>query len=134
MQSRLARGSLALALFAAVLASCSNNSDSTSPVPPVTGPTFNLAFPAAGTAGTPGTSNRLFFHDVGAWAYHCIPHGSSGMVGTVNVVVGAADSAFVQVGAGNALVFSPSTVTVDTGGYVRWANVSGMTNHTVSRP
>lgn len=134
MQSRLARGSLALALFAAVLASCSNNSDSTAPTPPITGPTFNLAFPAAGTAANPGTSNKLVFRDVGAWAYRCIPHGGSGMTGTVNVVVGAADSAFVAVGFGNALVFNPATVTIDTGGYVRWANVSSMTIHTVSRP
>src|SRR5262245_16451510 len=134
MQSRLARGSLALALFAAFLASCSNSSDSTSPAPPVTGPTFNLAFPVPGPAANPGTSNKLIFRDVGAWAYRCIPHGSSGMTGTINVVVGAADSAFVQVGAGNALSFSPATVTIDTGGYVRWANVSNMTIHTVSRP
>ncbi|HXS82273.1 MAG TPA: hypothetical protein VN896_06085 [Methylomirabilota bacterium] len=134
MQSRLARGALALALFAAILAGCSKSSDSTAPTPPVIGPTFSLAFPAQGTAGTPGTSNRLFFHDVGAWAYHCIPHGSSGMTGTINVVVGAADSAFVQVGAGNTLSFSPATVTIDTGGYVRWANVSNMSNHTVTRP
>jgi plastocyanin len=136
MQSRLARGSLALALFAAVLAGCSNSSDSTAPTPPVTGPTFNFAFPATGTAATPGTSNKRVFTagEVGSWAYRCIPHGSSGMTGTVNVVVGAADSAFVSVGFGNAPVFNPATVTIDTGGYVRWANVSNMAIHTVSRP
>ena len=136
MQSRLARGSLALALIAAVIAGCSNSSNSTVPTPPVTGPTFNFAFPATGTVATPGTSNKRVFTgaEAGSWAYHCIPHGGSGMTGTINVVVGAADSAFVQVGFGNALVFNPSTVTIDTGGYVRWANVSNMTNHTVSRP
>jgi plastocyanin len=57
------------------------------------------------------------------------------MTGTVNVVAGSAnDSAFVQVGPSNAFAFSPSTVTIDTGGYVRWANVSNMSNHTVTRP
>lgn len=130
MQSRLARASLALALFAAVLAGCSNSSDSTAPTPPVTGPTFNYAFPQT------GTSNKRVFTgaEVGSWAYRCIPHGASGMTGTVNVVVGAADSALVSVGFGNALVFNPATVSIDTGGYVRWVNVSNMTIHTVSRP
>lgn len=128
----------ALVLAAALVAGCSNNSSSsTAPTPPVTGPTFSFAFPAAGTVAVPGTSNfRIFTSgEVGTWAYRCIPHGSAGMTGTV--VVDAAstiDSAFVQVGAGNALAFSPSTVTIKPGGRVRWANVSSMTNHTVTRP
>jgi plastocyanin len=37
------------------------------------------------------------------------------------------------VGAGG-FNFSPSTVTIDSGGYVRWVNVSGLTTHTVTRP
>ena len=37
-------------------------------------------------------------------------------------------------GAGNAFVFSPNTVTIHAGGYVRWVNVSALTTHTVTRP
>jgi plastocyanin len=128
---------LTLALAAAIVAGCSSNDSGAPPIPPTSGPTFSFAFPATGTAAVPGTSNRRFFTaaEVGSWNYRCIPHGSGGMTGTVNVVAGSAnDSAFVQVGPSNAFAFSPSTVTIDTGGYVRWANVSNMSNHTVTRP
>jgi plastocyanin len=146
MQSRLVRAlpafALVLAFAAALVAGCSSSSNSTAPPPNnVVGPTFSLAFPAAGTPASPGTSNRLFFHgaDVGSWNYHCIPHQSLGMVGTINVTVGAAESALVLVGVDDspqhnaAFHFSPATVTIDTGGYVRWANASSMTIHTATR-
>jgi len=147
MQSRLARALPALALvlaFAAALAAgCSSSSNSTAPPPNnVVGPTFSLAFPVAGTPASPGTSNKIIFPaaDSGSWNYHCIPHQSFGMTGTINVVPGAqAESAFVLVGVDDspqhnaAFHFSPATVTIDTGGYVRWANASAMTIHTATR-
>ena len=125
----------AAAVVAAALSGCSNN-DSSSPTPPVTGPTFSFAFPTAGAEppGAPGTSNKLVFNDVGTWNYHCIPHGPQGMVGSVTVLAGGpADSATVKVGSGG-FQFVPSAVTIHQGGYVRWFNVSGLTTHTVSRP
>jgi plastocyanin len=140
MLSRSTRALSALAALAVVLAfalvtSCSNNNSSTAPPPnPGTGPTFSFAFPAPAAGGAIGTSNKRVFNEVGSWGYHCIPHQSAGMVGTINVVKGApAESALVQVGAGG-LAFSPSTVTIDSGGYVRWVNVSGLTVHTATRP
>jgi plastocyanin len=131
MPSRSIRALFALAfvLVTVVVASCSSNSSSSTAPTPTPGPTFSLAFPAT------GTSNKIVFTDVGSWAYHCIPHGPSGMTGTVVVdTLGPADSALVQVGAGNAFVFSPNTVTIHKGGYVRWVNTSGLTTHTVTRP
>jgi plastocyanin len=135
MQPRLVRAlpglALSLALFAAFVAGCSSSDNGAAPTPPVTGPTFSFAFLATGTSNF-----RVFpVGEEGTWSYHCIPHGSSGMVGTVIVdAASAVDSALVQVGAGNALVFNPVSVTIKPGGRVRWVNVSSMTNHTVTRP
>ena len=137
MSSRLARAIPALVLVAAIGAGCSSGSSNTTAPTPVPGPNFSFAFPTAGTVAVPGTSNKRTFTsaEVGVWNYHCIPHQSSGMTGTVTVLAGGpVDSALVQVGAGNALVFSPNAVTIHAGGYVRWINVSSMTIHTVSRP
>jgi plastocyanin len=122
-------------VLTALTTSCSSSSNNSVAPTPVPGPNFNLAFPTAGTLAAPGTSNKLVFNDVGSWGYRCIPHGSSGMTGTINVDAASAnDSAFVQVGPGDALAFSPASVTIKPGGYVRWANVSSMTIHTVTRP
>ena len=56
------------------------------------------------------------------------------MNGIVNVsATSGDDSILVHVGPGNALVFSPATVTIKSGGKVRWVNDSPMTNHTVTR-
>jgi plastocyanin len=142
MQPRLTRAlpalAFALAIFVAILAGCSGGDNGTAPSPaPVTGPNFSFAFPATGTVANPGTSNRRFFtrDEAGTWTYRCIPHGSAGMTGTIIVdPASTIDSALVQVGPGNSLSFSPSTVTIDTSGYVRWINVSSMNNHTVTRP
>ena len=135
MSSRLARAIPALVLVAAIGAGCSSGSSNTTAPTPVPGPNFSYAFPTAGTVAVPGTSNKLIFNDVGVWNYHCNAHGSSGMTGTVTVLAGGpVDSALVQVGAGNALVFSPNAVTIHAGGYVRWINVSTLTNHSASRP
>jgi plastocyanin len=95
----------------------------------VSGPSLSLTFPTAGAV-------RFFtFTDVGSWDYHCIPHQSFGMVGTVvvdsNSVV---DTATVDVGGAVAFRFTPGTVTVKRGGVVRWVNSSSLTTHTVTRP
>lgn len=93
------------------------------------GPAFDFHFPAT------GVSHSQMFMDAGTWAYHCTPHAGSGMTGTVTVDAASAnDSVLVEVGPGNALVFSPSSATVKPHGIVRWVNASSMTNHTVTRP
>lgn len=115
--------------LAVVLGCGGGSSKSTNPGGGASGPSFDLHFPAS------GTSQRFDFADAGTWDYHCTPHGNQGMTGTVVVSAGApVDSAFVQVGPGNALTFSPSSVSIRPGGHVRWQNVSSMTNHTVTRP
>ena len=102
-----------------------------------TGPAFNLTFPATGTSQT----FTFAATDTGSWIYHCMVHGSAtaGMRGTVVVNSTASeDSATVEVGVNSggtdALVFTPSLVTIKPGGHVRWINLSGMSNHTVTRP
>jgi len=88
--------------------------------------TFNFGPFAAGQSVT-----RQFTAS-GSTGYHCTPHRSSGMVGTVNVAATGDDSAVVQVGAGNSLTFSPATVNIKTNATVRWVNVSNSTMHTVT--
>jgi len=108
------------------LAGCSGK-DSASPSV-VSGPRFDFSFPAT------GTSHQFTFADAGDWDYACTPHGSIGMRGVVRVAnVFADDSVLVQVGAGGAFAFDPDTVLLHPGGHVRWVNVSGMLNHTVTR-
>lgn len=92
-------------------------------------PTFDLRFPAT------GASRTFTFTKDGTWDYVCTPHQGSGMDGTVIVNATATeDSALVTVGPSNTLAFSPTSVTIKTGGTVRWVNASNMTNHTVTRP
>ena len=68
------------------------------------------------------------FTNTGSFGYHCKIHG--GMTGTVNVVAsGGSDSAVVTT---PGMTFSPATVTINSGAYVRWA-IAG-TTHTVTRP
>ncbi len=88
-----------------------------------TGPTFN----------SDAFSNGKFvftFTTDGSFGYRCTIH--SGMTGTVNVSSAGTDSPLVTVGSGGN-VFSPATVSVRTGSYVRWVNSSGIL-HTVTRP
>ena len=95
------------------------------------GPTFDLHFPAT------NASQSFTFTTNGSWAYHCTPHGTqtSGMHGEVVVAAASAnDSALVIVGDNDTFTFTPSSVTIKTGGTVRWVNESSMTNHTVTRP
>ncbi len=94
------------------------------------GPSFDLRFPA------PGSSQQLTFAsaDTGSWSYHCTPHQSMGMTGTVNVTATAAsDTALVTVGVPDNR-FSPATVAIKPNGHVRWVNGSTATIHTVTRP
>lgn len=122
---------VALYAFAiAVIFGCGGGgSNSTAPPGPGGGPTFDLSFPAT------GASRSFTFTDAGTWDYKCTPHQGSGMTGTVVVSAGSAnDSALVTVGPSNSLTFSPSSVTIKTGGTVRWVNASSMTIHTVTRP
>jgi hypothetical protein len=102
------------------------------PASPATagGPRFNLTFPGVGPNGT---SQHLQINDIGTWNYACTPHASQGMTGTIVVAASGPDSAFVNVGLGNAFDFQPSTVTIRSGGHVRWQNQSNRTDHTVTR-
>jgi len=120
---------LLIAAGAVTLLAAGCSSKSTSAPAVVTGPTFNFSFPAT------GVSHQLQFTEAGSWDYHCIPHQSFGMTGTVIVDASSAvDSALVQVGPGTATVFQPSSVTIKLNGFVRWLNTGSMTNHTVTRP
>lgn len=101
----------------------------------ITGPTFSFTFPAGGTLSSVGTVHTQTFSEAGTFNYRCIPHESGGMTGTVVVDAGSSvDSVFVQVGSGAGFSFTPQTATIKVGGSIRWANVSAMTNHTVTRP
>ncbi len=126
-RTRLLALALLLASGTASLSGCSNEPSSTSP-PVATGPNFDFSFLQT------GTSHELPFITVGSWDYRCVPHAGGGMTGTVIVSASAPnDSALVQVGPGDALVFQPVSVTIKSGGKVRRVNVSSMTNHTVTR-
>ncbi len=78
----------------------------------LTAPTgFSRAFPSAGTVG-----------------YHCNFHRALGMVGTINIVAGAADSVVTVTASGT--TFIPGTVTIRPGGVVNWNVTQG--THTVT--
>ena len=123
--SRVAR--LVAMLAVAVLLGCSKSTDSTAPAPPVTGPRFDFRFPGAGPNGT---SQKLVFTDIGTWNYVCTTH-APGMAGAITVAAAGVDSQVVNLT--NSDTFSPATVTLKQGGYIRWVNQSSMTNHTVTR-
>ena len=113
---------------------CSKKS-SNAPPAGIIGPSFSFTFPAAGTVGNVGTVHTQTFSEAGTFNYHCIPHESGGMTGTIVVSASSSvDSVFVQVGSGAGFSFSPQTATIKVGGSIRWANVSAMTIHTVTRP
>lgn len=78
-----------------------------------------------------GQSAQLSFATAGAFGYHCIPHRSMGMTGTVQVDAGGSDSIVVQIGA-SGLTFTPTTAHIKPGGHVRWVNASSSTVHTVT--
>ena len=119
---------LVITALAAALGGCSSDESSTPTSPTPSGPTFHFTFPG------PDVSHSLTFVTVGSWNYRCVPHASSGMVGTVIVDAASAnDSAFVEVDPNDTFDFVPATVTIKSGGVVRWQNKSSMNNHTVTR-
>ena len=83
------------------------------------------------TSGTPGNPSGLFdsglhssgftfsftFSDPGTFSYYCIPHGASGMTGTV--IVAPNSTTMVTVGDGG-FFFFPSSVTINPGDTVQW--------------
>lgn len=78
-----------------------------------------------------GQSASFTFPNAGSFGYHCIPHRTMGMTGTVQVDGQGADSAVVQIAA-SGLSFTPSTAHIKPGATVRWVNASSATNHTVT--
>ena len=76
-------------------------------------------------------SARLTFPSAGTFGYHCIPHESMGMRGTVQVDASGADSSLVRIAA-SGLTYSPATAHIKPGGTVRWVNASSSTTHTVT--
>lgn len=115
---------LLLALPIAILLTRCGKNDTTKPVVDSNSPfdsrlqssgfVFIRAFPVAGSV-----------------PYHCIPHGGSGMTGTVTVsATSSTDTAEVVVGPGGSRTFSPTSVTVKVGGHVRWT--WGSSGHTVT--
>ena len=127
-RTRAALGALAVVAVIAWIG-CSKKSDGGYPNGPSTGgggTTFNFG-PFAASQSVVRT-----FTTAGTFGYHCNPHRSSGMTGTVQVDAGGADSVVVNIGPSNTLTFSPATAHIKPNGYVRWVNVSSMTNHTVT--
>ena len=126
MPVRRSASVVCLVLLTLTASDCAKKS--TQPEEVVSGPTFDLRFPAQ------GYSNELAFTEAGDWNYDCRPHEVSGMRGLIRVRESSTrDSAQVSVGAGG-LKFSPDTVTIKLNGKIRWVNVSSMLNHTVTRP
>jgi plastocyanin len=120
---------IAIASLSGALSGCSKSSSGsvpTAPSPPPPGKFDSGALPL-------GASYVVTFNNTGTVGYHCIPHQLQNMKGTVDVNSSGADSAVVQVGPGNSLTFSPSSVSVKPGKYVRWVNVSNMAIHTVTQ-
>lgn len=129
------RKPFAIAAAVVLLTAGCSSKDGSSPAPVAGGPALNLSFPGAGTPTVVGTQHVVTFTEAGSWGYYCVPHQSGGMTGTVVVSAGSSnDSAYVQVGGGGGLSFVPNSVTIKVGGTVRFANVSAMTIHTVTRP
>lgn len=86
--------------------------------------------------GTPGGTGTVYdagheyshtFETPGRYEFHCEPHRSAGMQGTIEVIE---PDATVTVGPGGELVYDPATVEVDPGDVVRW--VWDSDNHTVT--
>ena len=78
-----------------------------------------------------GQSASFTFPSAGTFGYHCIPHRTMGMVGSVQVGASGSDSAVVQI-AVSGFSFTPAAVQIKTGGHVRWVNASSSAVHTVT--
>lgn len=126
--NRIRNRALLLASLLAVLAaaSCSKYGSPTAPSGGggTTGGLLNLGPFALGQSAV------FTFPSAGTVGYHCIPHQSMGMVGTVQVDAAGADSLVVQLTSADR--FAPSTAHIKPGGHVRWVNASSSTVHTVT--
>lgn len=124
----------AVALVAAgAVAGCSQKNSPTNPYGSSTG--------GGGGGGASGNGNRPFdsstmsspatfvrvFPAADSVGYHCNFHRNMGMVGTVIVATGEADSAVVNL---TGTSFAPSKVRIKPGGYVHWKVLDG--THTVT--
>jgi len=78
-----------------------------------------------------GIAYQHTFATAGTFNYQCTIHPQ--MLGTVTVAAGGQDSALVTIINNTSTGFSPGTVTVKPGGFVRWTNTSGMTHNVTSR-
>ena len=134
MQPRRVQALILAALLAALSgAGCGSKSSPTSP-------TYGGGGGGGGGGGTTfnlgpfaqGQSLEFTFPTAGTFGYHCNTHANMGMTGTVQVDASGADSLVVHVGAGGGFSFAPSTAHIKPAAYVRWVNVSGLTNHTVT--
>ncbi len=125
MRTKRAYGWAATFMLLAVVgwSGCSSkNSNPTSPGGGGGGGAFD-----SGTLVAPATF-RHTFPTAGTFHYQCNFHVSLGMVGTVTVAAGAADSTVAVNAAGTS--FTPSSVTIRPGGVVTWNVTSG--THTVT--
>ena len=109
---------------ATFLVGCGSD-DGNNPMTPTTGPTWS-----SGALGNGGSFQRTFTEN-GSWNYLCTFH--TGMTGTINVDPATAnpDSVIVNIMTTGGRRFEPSTVTVQTGGYVRWVNQATEPHNTV---
>jgi len=125
-----------VALFTvSALAACNNYSSPTSPYGGGGGGTSGGGASGGTSFGLGpfalGQSAALTFANAGSFGYHCIPHQSMGMTGTVQVDASGADSAVVQIAA-TGFNFTPEVAHIKPGGRVRWVNASNLTIHTVT--
>jgi len=113
-----------LLLSAAIVLSCSKKSSPTAP--------------AGGGGSVENFDSGVFasgvfvhtYSTAGTFGYHCSVHGAV-MSGSVTVASGMPDSNFVNIGqTGN--TYTPSSISVKPGGYIKWTHVSG--THSVTSP
>ena len=110
------------------LLGCSKSSSPTSPYGGTSGggsSASNTPFDS-GALNAPASFIRSF-PAAGTVDYHCTFHVSMGMIGTVTIVDGAADSAAVSA---SGTSFAPQTVSIKPGGHVRWNVTAG--THTIT--
>ena len=123
----LAAAAAVVILAGLALAGCKGYSAPTTPYGGGTsgGSGGNAAFNSGDLRG-PATFVHSFA-TAGTVGYHCRFHRSMGMVGTVTVASGAADSAVVTA---SGTTFAPAAVSVRPGGFVRWKVVNDL--HTIT--
>jgi len=110
---------LILLALPGLLAGCGSKDKGTNPM------TATESFESGNLAN--GAEFVHVFNTAGSFGYFCRIHGS-GMSGTVNVTVGAGDTALVEI---RNNFFTPTPASIKPGGHVRWHNFGS--THTVSR-